>query len=233
MNIIYTENGNDKLPTLYSLRNCPFAIRARLGLFKAKQSVCLRSIILTNKPHKMLLASPKGTVPVLVFDNGKVIDESLDIMLWALKKTDPNNLLQLREGDEGDGENKTLNEMLKFIHEFDVEFKKCLEEYKCAKRYKEDNILSLRENCEIYVAKLEQRLNHHQFLFSNNESLADLALLPFLRQFARVERQWYLTSPYPKLRLWINYYLQSSDFTKVMTKYPLWSEGDEDIFFGQ
>jgi len=224
-------NETNELPILYSLRNCPFAMRARIAIFKTKQSIQLRDVVLSNKPQAMLIVSPKATVPVLIInhaDNNKkieVIDESLDIMLWALQVRDPHNLFQQENPSAKD-------DMLQIINTFDVEFKSCLEAYKCAKRYKEDNISECRQACEIYIKVLEGFLSQHDYIFSNNESLVDIALLPFLRQFARIERQWYLQSPYPKLRQWLNNYLQSPMFTKVMTKYPLWQENQRIVIFG-
>jgi glutathione S-transferase len=231
-------------PILYSLRNCPYAIRARLAIFGAQQTVILRDLVLSNKPAEMLAVSPKGTVPVLVLAPReivghkqvelkpvelkpvelKVIEQSLDIMLWALGETDPDNLLQKNDAD-------ALPKMLKLIATFDDEFKTSLEQYKCAKRYHEDTLLQCRQRCEVYIQTLEQGLNQHAFLFGDKASLVDLALLPFIRQFARIERQWYLQSAYPKLRQWLNNYLQSAMFTKVMTKYPLWLENGETVFF--
>ena len=249
------------LPILYSLRNCPYAMRARIAIFKSHQPVALRDVVLTDKPAAMILASPKATVPILVLDenspfkehnargnrglseastvragdNRIVIDESLNIMLWALKKSDPNNLLH------GNNrvtlpikQNEKLNEMLVLINEFDVEFKLRLEAYKCAKRYHETNLNKCRAACEYYIQLLESRLTQHDYLFSRQESLADIALLPFIRQFARIERQWYLQSPYPELRKWLNRYLQSPMFTRVMAKHPLWLEcGEEVVFVGK
>jgi glutathione S-transferase len=232
------------LPILYSLRNCPYAIRARIAIFKSQQPVALRDVVLTNKPAEMILASAKATVPILVLEqasefeasNGvvanKIIDESLDIMLWALKASDPNNLLHREQFD--DAPNEKLNEMLVLITDFDVEFKRRLEAYKCAKRYHEVTLTECRIACEEYVQRLETRLTEHDYLFSAQESLADIALLPFIRQFARIERQWYLQSPYPNLQRWLNSYLQSPMFTKVMAKYPLWlNSGEELIFVGR
>ncbi len=211
-------------PILYSLRNCPYAMRARIAIFKAKQTVLLRDLVLSNKPTEMLKASPKGTVPVIVLKNGEVIEESLEVMLWALNETDPEDLLH-RSNEQ------MLTEMLTLINDFDSEFKTRLEQYKCAKRYQETNVTECREACEQYIEKLEQRLNQHGFLMSNKESLVDIALLPFIRQFARIERQWYLQSPYPKVRQWLNGYLQSPMFTKVMAKYPLWLDNHEEVLF--
>ncbi|AWB58137.1 glutathione S-transferase [Colwellia sp. Arc7-D] len=226
------------LPILYSLRNCPYAMRARIAIFKSHQPVALRDVVLSDKPPEMILASAKATVPILVIsqtdnsiskENAKcqVIDESLDVMLWALNSADPNDLLH-RDSPE------VLTQMLAFITEFDVEFKRCLEAYKCAKRYHETNIDECRTACEHYIQMLELRLTAHKFLSSERESLLDIALLPFIRQFARIERQWYLQSPYPNLKAWLNNYLQSPMFTKVMAKYPLWlNSGEEVVFVGK
>lgn len=218
-------NNTNSLPILYSLRNCPYAMRARIAIFKAKQTVNLRDIVLSNKPQEMITVSPKATVPVLVLADGTVVEESLDVMLWALNETDPGNLLH--------GQNETgLSDMLNLIKTFDHDFKVCLEQYKCAKRYRENNISECRKACEQFIQVLESRLNSHMFLMSDRESLADIALLPFIRQFARVERQWYLQSPYPKVRQWLNNYLQSPMFTKVMAKYPLWLDNQNVVLFG-
>jgi glutathione S-transferase len=218
-------NTYSTLPVLYSLRNCPYAMRARVAIFKAQQIVILRDIVLSNKPKEMITASPKATVPVLVLANGTAVEESLAVMLWALNETDPDDLLQ-SQNEYG------LSDMLDLIKSFDNDFKACLEQYKCAKRYRESNISECRELCEPFIQTLENRLNRHDFLISNTESLADIALLPFIRQFARVERQWYLQSPYPKIRQWLNHYLQSPMFTKVMAKYPLWLDDHEVVLFG-
>ncbi|MFT7009052.1 MAG: glutathione S-transferase [Colwellia sp.] len=223
MNLIV--NTETTLPVLYSLRNCPYAMRARIAIFKAKQIVMLRDIVLSNKPKEMLAASPKATVPVLVLANGTVVEESLAIMLWALNETDPDDLLQSQNEHE-------LSMMLNLIKSFDHDFKVCLEQYKCAKRYRESNTIECRVECEQFIQTLENRLSRHDFLISNTESLADIALLPFIRQFARIERQWYLQSPYPKVRQWLNNYLQSPMFTKVMAKYPLWLDDHEVVLFG-
>ncbi|MEI6895689.1 MAG: glutathione S-transferase [Colwellia sp.] len=214
-----------KLPVLYSLRNCPYAMRARLAIFKAKQTVLLRDLVLSNKPVEMITASSKGTVPVLVLANNEVIDESLAVMLWVLKQTDPDDLLHRHE-------EKALSVMLILINEFDRDFKTSLAAYQCAKRYQEDNITQCRAVCETYIQRLEQRLNEHRYLMSEKESLLDIALMPFIRQFARIERQWYLQSPYPKVRRWLNGYLQSAVFTQVMAKHPLWVDNRQAVFFG-
>ncbi|MBU2869320.1 glutathione S-transferase [Colwellia sp. E2M01] len=214
----------NSLPILYSLRNCPYAMRGRLAIYKSKKTVLLRDLVLTNKPPEMLEASPKGTVPVVVLPDGQVIEESLDVMLWALKRSDPDDLLYAYDEN-------CLAEMLVIINEFDTDFKRALEAYKCAKRYQETNVEECRQVCEQYIVRLESKLTEHRFLMSEKESLLDIALMPFIRQFARVERQWYLQSPYPKVRQWLNSYLQSPVFTKVMAKHPLWVDSGEVVFF--
>jgi glutathione S-transferase len=213
------------LPVLYSLRNCPYAMRARLAIYASGQQVQLRDLVLSNKPAEMLNLSPKGTVPVLVTASNQVIDDSLSIMLWAFSQTDPDDYL-----------NKTvpnaLADMLAVIAIFDNEFKGHLEKYRCSKRYHEPSLMEDRQQCERYLADLESRLCLHLYLMSDTPSLTDLALMPFIRQFARVERQWYLQSPYPKLRQWLNHYLQSRMFSKVMVQYPMWLDSKQQVIFG-
>lgn len=225
------------LPVLYSLRNCPYAMRARMAVYKSGQIVALRDLVLSNKPKEMIAASAKATVPILVLSESKVIDESVDIMLWALSESDPNNMLRIDQCVQQYNETERnipqkFDEILSLIYLFDNEFKPSLEAYKCAKRYHEDNVQECREVCETYIDNLEQRLTQHSYLIDDQESLADIALVPFIRQFAKVERQWYLQSPYSRVRKWLNQYLQSAMFNKVMAKYPLWSNEQPDIKFG-
>jgi len=212
-------------PILYSLQNCPYAMRARMGLLLAKQAVMLRPIVLKNKPKDMLMASPKGTVPVLVLDQNNVIDESLDIMLWALHKNDPNNLLYNHKPS-------FLPIMMKIIDEHDNKFTKLLSQYKQAKRYHKASESDDRLQCEQFIISLEQRLNEHPFIMGIEPSLVDYTVLPFIRQFAKVDRKWYLQAPYPKLQQWLNNHLQSRIFSKAMAKHPLWLETNKDILFG-
>ena len=218
------------LSILYSLQHCPYAMRARIAIFKSKQPVLIRAIKLNNKPAEMLAISKNKTVPMMVFtkegepDSIEVLEESLDIMLMALKQKDPNQLLVQPSC--------SLTDMLALIDYFEKGLIPANEAYKCAKRYKETNITECRQACEIYIKELELRLTQHAFLMSETESLVDIALMPFIRQFSKVERQWYQQSPYPKLRAWLNGYLQSTMFTKVMAKHELWVDCQRDILFG-
>jgi glutathione S-transferase len=145
--------------------------------------------------------------------------------LWALTKKDPDNLLHSFN-------QSALPKMLVLIRLFDDEFKTCLNAYKAAKRYREDNVIECRQACEVFIQELENRLMQSAFLMSEQESLADIALVPFIRQFAKVERQWYLQAPYPRVRQWLNRYLQSTMFTNVMAKHDLWLTKDAQSFSG-
>ncbi|WP_459681295.1 glutathione S-transferase [Vibrio comitans] len=216
------------VPILYSLQHCPYAIRARTALIKAKQPVFIRAIKLDNKPQEMLLASPKGSVPVLVLrgresDPIVVLEESLDIMLWALRQNDPNNLLHCENP-------QALSLMVSFIAQFEHAFIPIFESYSCAKRYHNSNLNECRQACEDYLNSLEERLSSHRYLFSENESLVDIALFPFLRKFAKVDKQRFRQSPYPNLRKWLNGYLQSSLFSAVMKQHELWLDDRKDCY---
>jgi len=216
-------------PILYSLQNCPYAMRARLAILMSQQSVLIRAIVMENKPAEMLALSPKGTVPVLVLGtepNTQVIDESLDIMLWALNLSDPDNLLYAED-------TTALPEMLAIINENDQQFKPNLERYKRAKRFHGDDEEACRLQCEPFIQALEQRLSQQPFLMGPTPSLLDFALLPFVRQFSRVNRQHYRDGPYTHLQHWLKQQLQSQLFSKAMLQYPLWLETHEENSLGK
>ena len=217
------------LPILYSLQNCPYAMRARLAILLSRQTVMLRAIVMQNKPPEMLALSPKGTVPVLVLEAESekyVIDESLDIMLWALNLNDPEGLLYSQAAD-------ALAEMLQIINENDEDFKPKLEQYKRARRFHSNDEEHCRLLCEPFIQRLEYRLAQHKFLMGSTPGLLDYALLPFVRQFSRVNRQLYLQGPYAHLQSWLNHHLQSRLFSKAMFKYPLWLDNYEECIFGE
>jgi glutathione S-transferase len=185
--------------------------------------------VLKNKPAELLALSPKGTVPVLVIgteSNTQVLDESLDIMLWALNLSDPDNLLYADDA-------KALPEMLAIINENDQHFKPNLERYKRAKRFHGDDEEACRLQCEPFIQALEQRLSQHPFLMGSTPSLLDFALLPFVRQYSRVNRQHYRHGPYTHLQNWLKHHLQSWLFAKAMLKYPLWLETDDEHRLGR
>ena len=206
---------------LYSFRRCPYAMRARLAICIAQQSLTLREITLKDKPNSMLEYSPKGTVPVLVLSNKEVIDESLDIMIWALEKNDPEGYLDASK----------VHDMRTLIAENDGTFKRTLDRYKYADRFPENSQIEYRSQGESFLSQLEERLESHQFLFSDQACLADIAIFPFIRQFAHVDLAWFENSQYTQLNRWLADYKKSSIFLQVMTKYAAWKEDDTPIIF--
>jgi len=192
-----------------------------MGLLLAKQQVILREVIMKNKPAEMITASAKATVPVLVINQSLVIDQSLDIMLWALNQNDPNNLLHIDQ-----------TAMLELIHLIDNEFVSVLKKYKAASRYHDVEKDSYRSHCETYINFLEQRLSQHEYLMGDIPCLADYAILPFIRQFSRVERQWYRQAPYPRLQRWLTAQYQQPIFAQAMVKYEPWRKADAPVLFG-
>jgi len=212
------------LPVLYSFRRCPYAIRARLALRYAGVRVGLREVVLKDKPTEMVDGSPKATVPVLVLDEGgeqqKIIDESFDIMLWALAQNDPDAWL--------DVDAELLRQL---IDANDNQFKPWLDRYKYPNHYDDLQAGEPRERCEEFLHSLEQRLQAHAFLCGDRLSLMDMSIYPFVRQFVSVDRDWFNNSPYVELRRWLQAFLDSPLFVSVMDKYPQWHTGDADVPF--
>lgn len=213
------------LPVLFSLRRCPYCMRARMGLLLAKQPVMLREVVMNALPMEMLSASPKGTVPVLQFDDSSVIDESLNIMIWALHQNDPNNVLCHEQPD-------LFPIMLNLINRNDNEFTVSLEKYKAASRYHDIDEVHYRQQCEIFIFHIEQQLIKHHYLMGTRPSLADYALLPFIRQFSRVDRKWYLTAPYPNLKRWLIKQYENPLYSKSMRKDLPWIKNHHAYLFG-
>jgi glutathione S-transferase len=215
---------NKSLAILYSFRRCPFAMRARSTLIASGIRVELREVDLRNKPGALLAASPKGSVPLLMTPEGKVINESWDIMLWALRQQDPQAWLGKDEYH--------LQTALQWVNENDNTFKHNLDQYKYPNRYPEQRQIVYRSAGEHFLQQLEQQLKITPFLLGAKFTLADAALLPFVRQFASVDSGWFATAPYPALRVWLNRYTTSDLFAKVMQKFPVWKQDDELVVFG-
>jgi len=191
---------------LYSFRRCPYAMRARLALRYSGVPVHIIEVSLKAKPAEMLALSPKGTVPVLCV-NGRVIDESLEIMQWALAQHDPDDWLL-----QGDPRVQAL------IAENDQVFKHHLNRYKYAERYPEQPMEHYRAEGEVFLQKLEALLASNDYLLAEHLSLADAALAPFVRQFAHVDREWFAQTPYKRLQHWLQRFLESPLFVAVMAK---------------
>ena len=206
-------------PTLWSFRRCPYAMRARLALASAGVEVELREIVLRNKPQAFLETSPSATVPCLNAD-GQVIDESLDIMVWALKQHDPDALLDMPPAGWD------------LIATSDGPFKQALDHTKYATRYPDlDPTIEL-EKASAFLRGLDAQLAGQQWLFGAKPTLADLAILPFVRQFAFIDRAWFDAQDWPNLRGWLDRFLDSALFGNVMFKYSPWEDGDAPIRFG-
>ena len=197
------------LHTLYSFRRCPYAMRARMALRYSGVPVSIIEVSLKAKPADMLAASPKGTVPVLVCADGRVIEQSLEIMHWALSQNDPDVWLPAH---------RPLIDAL--IEENDTRFKVLLDRYKYAVRYPEYPMEHYRAQGAVVLQRLECLLEHTPYLTGTTLTLADVALAPFIRQFAHVDRAWFAQAPYPKLQAWLERFLASGLFTAVMAKQP-------------
>ncbi|MEP0943029.1 MAG: glutathione S-transferase [Rhizobiaceae bacterium] len=218
-----------ELPIFYSFRRCPYAMRARMALAGSQQQVRLREIVLRDKPADMVAASPKATVPVMVLGNDQVLEESLDIMLWALRRNDPNNWLS--------PEHNTLDDMLALIGKMDGEFKHHLDHYKYATRHVPDG-----QDPHLYaenhraaaldiLAVLEARLEACPYLFGQRQTLADIAIAPFIRQFANTDIDWFNAQDLPKLQAWLKAFLADDLFTRIMRKFPQWQSDDRVEIF--
>lgn len=215
------------LPVLYSFRRCPYAMRARLALAVSGVQYELREVVLRDKPPEMLAVSPKATVPVLVLPNGEVIDESLGIMLWALQQNDSARWLTPQRGSMAD--------MLALIAANDGAFKHHLDRYKYPNRYAQESggdaaafANAHRAEAAGWLRELELMLeltNEGGWLFGSASSLADMALLPFVRQFAHTDAAWFAAQPWPLLRSWLAGFEGSDLYLGVMGKYPVWVSG--------
>lgn len=211
------------MPVLYSFRRCPYAMRARMALSYSGVDIELREIELKNKPDEMLQASAKGTVPVLVLPSGQIVDESRDIVYWALEKNDPDDWLRQNNA-------ALTQQTAQLIEQNDGEFKGHLDRYKYADRYPEATESYYRTQGETFLAQLDARLQSHQYLMDDRISVADIAIMPFIRQFAHVDITWFRQTSYTALQAWLDRFLTSALFTRVMNKYGPWRPGDEAIY---
>jgi len=201
------------LPILYSYRRCPYAMRARMALWAADIQLEVREVSLREKPAHLLQISPKGTVPVLQLTEGTVLEQSLDIMLWALAQRDPQGWL-----------NADRDTIVRLIAINDGDFKKALDRYKYPERYPEQPQVFYRQQGEQFLQLLEAALQQHRFVLGDSASMADVAIFPFIRQFAAVDAGWFAGSAYPQLRAWLNGWLESALFAQIMQKFPTYIE---------
>jgi glutathione S-transferase len=194
-------------PVLYSFRRCPYAMRARLAIAVSSTECVMREVKLSAKPEMMLAASPKGTVPVLVLTDGTVIDESLDIMRWALAKHDPERWL--------DGDDPAL------IDQNDGPFKHELNQYKYPERYDLDPVKHRMMAME-FLRELDSRLDRTRQLCGPVRSITDAAIIPFVRQFAAVDQKWFNDQPLHRLKVWLADQMSSELFNMNMLRVAPW-----------
>lgn len=212
-------------PILYSFRRCPYAMRARMAIAASGVECRLREVVLRDKPQEMLDASPKGTVPVIVEPGGQVIEESLDVMAWALSQNDAEDWLSPELG--------TREEMEALIAECDGPFKRALDRYKYPNRYEGEGIMRDEQRAlgQSFLDKLNTQLSDRPQLFGPRVSYADIAIFPFIRQFANTDRTWFDALDLPHLQAWLEGHLDSPRFKQIMPKFPQWKTGDEEPVF--
>lgn len=197
-------------PILYSFRRCPYAMRARMALLVSETACEIREVKLSAKPAELIAASAKATVPVVVLPDGQVIDESLDIMRWALARNDPERWL--------DGDDAAL------IAANDGPFKHHLDRAKYPDRHQSEPA-EHRATCVEILGTLEERLKARAYLCGERQSLTDAAMMPFVRQFAAIDRAWFDALPLPSVQRWLNALLGSTLFESAMTRFPVWRAG--------
>ncbi|MEL7344433.1 MAG: glutathione S-transferase [Pseudomonadota bacterium] len=207
-------------PIFWTFRRCPYAMRARLALVSAGVTVELREILLRDKPDAFLATSPSATVPALRVDD-TVIDESRDIMIWALEQCDPEGLLDMPDNGWD------------LITRNDGPFKAALDHTKYAVRHPELDPAVERTKAGVFLSDLDARLSEHNWLFGDRATIADYALLPFVRQFANIDRAAFDANPWPNLIGWLDRFLASETFAAIMTKYDPWTPDAPPVWFGR
>lgn len=210
----------NKLPILYSFRRCPYAMRARLAIAVSEIQVAVREVVLRDKPAELIAISPKATVPVLQLADGQVIDESLDVMLWALQNNDPAQWLA-----------PGMAEMQPLLDVNDGPFKHHLDRYKYPGRYDDVDAEHHREQALLCLMPLDAQLQKTAYLFGEHPSLVDAAIFPFVRQFAATDAEWFDQQPLAGLHRWRAYWAQSELFKRAMTRWPQWKTGDQEPLF--
>ena len=197
------------IPILYSFRRCPYAMRARMALLVSGTTHAHREVLLRNKPAAMLAASPKGTVPVLVLADGTVIDESIDIMRWALSQHDAEDWMGRADAA--------------LVAKFDCAFKHHLDRYKYAGRYDVDP-LTHRAAGLAMLTELDDRLADQDYLGGAARGFSDIALFPFVRQFAGVDGAWFAAHAQRRVREWLVTLVASDLFERAMVRVAPWVE---------
>lgn len=211
-----------RVPILYSFRRCPYAMRARMALSVSVQVYELREVLLRDKPPELTEISSKATVPVLEVPDLGVIDQSLDIMLWALNKNDPFGWLTPEHG--------SLEDMLQLIKINDGDFKYNLDRYKYPNRFSDLDHKEFRYEGEKFISKLDGLLEKNAYLFGKVPSLAYYAIAPFIRQFINTDKQWFYSQSYKFLGQWFESFSENGIFLGIMKKYKVWKKNDIPVY---
>ena len=196
-------------------------MRARIAIHISQQKCEIREVLLKDKPPSMMEYSAKGTVPVLVLQSGKVIDESLDVIDWALNLNDPYNWKR----------SKDLGKTKELIKINDGDFKFHLDRYKYSKRYENEDPNFHREKCLTFIKMINEELKDSKYIYDNEISYIDISLLPFIRQFRIADNDWFDELPYENVKSWLSNFIDSKLLKSVMPKYNLWKKGDEITIF--
>ncbi|MBO1923935.1 glutathione S-transferase [Thiomicrorhabdus sp. 6S3-12] len=223
---MHFESGQNRFPVLYSYRRCPYAMRARLALYFSGIQVEQREIVFWDKPDEMLAASAKGTIPVLLLPGGEVLDESWDIMCWALKDKMGKSPLYPQ-----DVQQQQL--LMALIEENDTSFKANLDAYKYPEQFPEIPAEQARAQGELFLRTLEACLQNSRYLLGDSLTIADLAIFPFVRQFAHVDKAWFTQAAYPALQAWLHRHLDSGYFKAVMKNRPVWRRGHQPLWLDE
>jgi glutathione S-transferase len=202
------------LAVLYAFRRCPYAMRARLALLSSAHAYELREVLLRDKPVQMLEISPKGTVPVLQLPNGQILEQSLDIMLWALEQYDPQAWLS--------ADASIRKAHMALIRACDGDFKSQLDRYKYPNRFGVSDSENARVQGAQYLADLDRRLAGGQYLSGDHWGLPDAAIAPFVRQWAHTDPVWFANQPWANLQSWLYAFEQSPALATIMVKVPVW-----------
>lgn len=192
-------------------------MRARMAIAASGVQFELREVVLRDKPPELITASAKATVPVLLLPDGEVIDESLDIMRWALGQNNPENWLA-QSNDE-------------LISANDGPFKQALDRYKYPHRYDLTDGTEYRDAALMHLVSLNESLSVAPYLGGDWKSMTDVAIFPFVRQFAATDQTWFDALPLPALHAWLAGFISSDLFLRIMTRYPKWTAGDEPTYF--
>jgi glutathione S-transferase len=214
----------EALPILYSFRRCPYAMRARMSLLIAGIPVELREVALRNKPAELLALSPKATLPVLELTDGSVLEESLDIMRWAWQQVDDESGVQYVSQEQ-------IEKLLNPLEQEKGSFKILLDKYKYAERHPEKTAAEYRSDAEEYLRELTLQLGDQKFLFGDQWSFVDIAIAPFIRQFMRVDQEWFNQCEHQTLRQWLLRILESKEFQLCMKKIKPWHADSKPVLF--